>query len=255
MDLKLAGRRAVVIGGARGIGLAISEGFRAEGAHVALCARSSTEVGKAVQRLSAAGGGAEGAAIDVRDEKALAEWLARVAGGGGIDVAVLCASALAMGNAEADWRNSIEIDLLGSVRAITHLRPHLEQAAQRRGDAALVHISTTSVTETAFLAAYGAAKAAVVHYCKSVAKDLAPKKVRVNVVTPGTVYVEGGGWDKVKSVAPERFQAALARNPTGRMASPQEVADAVVFLASPRSSFTTGANLTVDGAITQAVHY
>lgn len=255
MDLKLEGKRAVVIGGSRGIGLAVCEALVAEGAYVALCSRTESEVQAAVASLSSGATTAEGQAIDVRDPDALGQWLDRVASGGGIDIAVLCASALAVGDTETDWQNSIDIDILGSVNAMKLLGPHLEQAAAAGGDASLVQVSTVSVTESVFQGSYGPAKAAVTNYCKLMAKTLAPKNVRVNVVTLGTVFVEGGGWDKVKTAMPDRFEAALARNPMGRMATPEEIADSIAFLSSPRSSFTTGANLVIDGALTHAVHY
>ena len=74
-------------------------------------------------------------------------------------------------------------------------------------------------------------------------------------MSPGTVYFKGGVWNTIEQNTPERYQGALARNPTGRMATPQEIANAAVFLASPASSFTTGSNLIVDGAISSRVNF
>ena len=90
---------------------------------------------------------------------------------------------------------------------------------------------------------------------KGFARQYASKKIRVNVVSPGTVYFKGGVWHMREQNAPNVYQAALARNPTGRMATPQEVANAAVFLASPVSAFTTGSNLIVDGAISNRVNF
>lgn len=255
MDLQLTGKRAVVIGGTRGIGLAVVEALVAEGAHVALCARNGDDVNAVVARLRGASASVEGASVDVTDREALNAWLGEVAAQGGIDVALLCASAQVTGTTPEDWETAINVDLRGSVNAIEGVLPHLEAAAGRNGDAAIVHVSTTAVAETVFTAPYGPMKAAVAHFCKSKAREVAAKKVRLNTVSPGMVYFEGGTWQKVEQFAPERFQFALGRNPTGRMATPAEVAAAVVFLASPRSSFTTGANLTVDGGLTQSVHF
>jgi 3-oxoacyl-[acyl-carrier protein] reductase len=79
--------------------------------------------------------------------------------------------------------------------------------------------------------------------------------VRANVVSPGTVYFKGGVWNVVEEKMPDRYKAALSRNPMGRMGTPQEVANAAVFLVSPRASFITGTNLIVDGAISQRVQF
>ena len=102
---------------------------------------------------------------------------------------------------------------------------------------------------------YGPIKAALVHMAKGLARQYAAKKIRVNVVSPGTVYFKGGVWNMVEQNMPQRYQDTLKRNPTGRMATPQEIANAAVFLASPASSFTTGSNLIVDGAISNRVNF
>ena len=90
---------------------------------------------------------------------------------------------------------------------------------------------------------------------KGLARQYAKKKIRVNVVSPGTVYFKGGVWNTIEQNMPERYNDAMKRNPTGRMATPQEIASAAVFLASPVSGFTTGSNLVVDGAISNRVNF
>jgi 3-oxoacyl-[acyl-carrier protein] reductase len=102
---------------------------------------------------------------------------------------------------------------------------------------------------------YSAVKAALIPYVKNLARDLAPKNVRANLVSPGSIYFEGGVWNMIKDNAPRMYEATLARNPMGRMGRPEEVADAAVYLASARASFITGANLICDGAITQRVGF
>lgn len=255
MDLQLKDKHALVFGGSRGIGLAIVEALVAEGARVSFCARDAGQVDAVVSRLQGKGGNVHGAAVDFADRNATAGWIAVRAEAGGIDVAMLCASALVLGATPDDWAKAINVDIDGTVSAIQALRPHLEASAGRNGDAAIVQISTTAVTETVVTSAYGPAKAAIAHYCKALARELGAKKVRINTVAPGMVYFEGGTWNKVEHAFPDRFAVAIGRNPTGRMGTPQEVAAAAVFLASPRSSFTTGANLIVDGALTQKVHF
>jgi 3-oxoacyl-[acyl-carrier protein] reductase len=87
------------------------------------------------------------------------------------------------------------------------------------------------------------------------ASELAPKHIRVNTVSPGNIYFEGGIWQHIERNLPDLFKKAFDLNPWGRMGSDQEIANAAVFLASPVSSFTTGANLVVDGALTRRVQF
>lgn len=255
MDLELSGKRVAVFGGSRGIGLAIVEAFVDEAAHVAICARNSDEIAEVVNRLASKGASISGKSVDFTDEAGITGWIRELEQEGGIDVAVLCVSALVTGASEEDWRRSVETDLLASVKTIEALTPVLEMAAQRTGDAALVYISTTVAREAVNMSAYGPVKSAMANFCKLKARELAVKKVRVNTVSPGLVYFKGGIWHKLKTLLPDRYAQAIDRSPTGRMATPQEVADAAVFLASPRSSFTTGATLTVDGALTHGVQF
>jgi NAD(P)-dependent dehydrogenase (short-subunit alcohol dehydrogenase family) len=98
-------------------------------------------------------------------------------------------------------------------------------------------------------------KAALIHYAAGLAYQLAGKGIRVNCVSPGNTYFEGGVWHSIKNNNPDLYAQALGLNPTGRMALPEEIARGVVFLASPASSFTTGTNLVIDGALTRGVQY
>jgi 3-oxoacyl-[acyl-carrier protein] reductase len=148
-----------------------------------------------------------------------------------------------------------EIDIMGAVRSFEAARPFMEKAAAANGDAAFLITSSISAAETDGPNSYGALKAAQIHYAKGIARENAPKHVRCNVVSPGTVFFEGGVWGNVKANAPAFFDRMIKANPTGRMATPEEVAAATVFLASPRSAFTTGINMLVDGAISQRVNF
>ena len=174
---------------------------------------------------------------------------------GGIDVLVSNASALVMGANPEAWQQLLNVDILGASAAFEAARPHLERSAAESGDASFVMISSVSAAETQNAQAYGAIKAAMIHYGKGLAKECAKKKIRVNVVSPGTIYFKGGTWNTIEQNAPQMFDATIKRNPLGRMGTPQEIADMTVFLASPVSSFTTGANVIVDGAITSRVNY
>ena len=116
-------------------------------------------------------------------------------------------------------------------------------------------ISSVSAAEADSGGSYGPVKAALIHYAKGLARQYAGRHVRVNVVSPGTVYFEGGVWQMIENSMPDMFKQSMARNPMGRMATPQDIANATVFLASPASSFTTGVNLLVDGAISRRVNF
>ena len=256
MDLQLKGKTAVVTGATRGIGRAIADLFAEEGANVALCARHADQVDETVKSLRAKGVKAFGKAVDIADGPAFKGFIGEAAEAlGGLDIVVSNASALVQGNDEASWKAMFDIDVLGAVRALEAARPHLEKAAAATGDAAFVITSSVSAAETDNASAYGALKAAQIHFAKGVARECAPKKIRCNVVSPGTVFFEDGVWGNVKRNAPAFFEQMIKRNPTGRMATPQEIAAATVFLASPRSSFTTGVNLVVDGAISRRANF
>lgn len=253
MDMNLAGMKAIVTGGTRGIGRATAEQLATEGCHVAICARNTEQIDEAVVALAAKGVKAWGAAADVSDTTALRRWVAAaVEALGGLDIYIANVSALGSASDEAGWRKSFEVDVLGTVIGIEAALPSLERSPA----GAIVVIGTTALVEVVGgVRPYRSVKAALVPYVKTLALNLAAKGVRANMVSPGTIYFKGGTWHKTEQNAPVAFQAALARNPMGRMGTPQEVANAVVFLASPAASFISGTNLIVDGAITQRVQY
>lgn len=256
MDLQLKGKTAVVTGASRGIGRAIAELFADEGANVAICARHADQVAEAVKALESKGVKAYGEAVDIAEGEALKAFVGHAAERlGSLDVLVSNASALVQGGGEDAWRSMFDIDMLGAVRSFEAARPHLEKAAADKGDAAFVITSSISAAETDNPNAYGAMKAALIHFAKGVARENAPKKVRCNVVSPGTVFFEGGVWGNVKENMPGFFEQMIKRNPTGRMATPEEIAAATVFLASPRSAFTTGINMVVDGGISRRANF
>lgn len=252
MDLQLEGRKAIVTGGTRGIGRAIAEVLAEEGADVGICARDPEGVEEALGRLEARGAAAFGRALDVTDAPALEAWVRDAAEAlGGLDIVVPNVSALATGGGEEDWRRSVEVDLMHTRRTLETARPFLTDSDA----AAVVIVSSVSAREASESGdAYGSIKAALIRYAKGRAVSWAPDGIRVNVVSPGTIYVEDGFWGDVEREDPDFFAYMVEENPLGRMGRPGEVARAVAFLASPASSFTTGANLVVDGAITGGVH-
>jgi len=253
MDLGLKGLRALVTGGTKGIGRAIAETLAGEGVDVAICARKADEVASAVAALGKKGVRVTGKAVDVADAEALKAWVeAAAASFGGIDIVVANVSALAIGADEEGWRRGFEVDLMHSVRLVNAALPWLEKSKA----AAIVTISSVSGREIDFAAGpYGAFKAALIHYTQGLAFQLAGKNIRANSVSPGNTYFEGGVWHQIKDGNPQLYETALALNPTGRMGTPQEMANAAVFLASPAASFITGSNLVVDGALTRGVQF
>lgn len=250
MNLGLQNRRVLVSGGSRGIGKAIVQCFLDEGAQVAFCARSASGVAEAEQAF---GERAFGAVVDVTQPAQVEHWIANaVQRLGGLDIIVPNVSALAGGSDLDTWRKAFDTDLLGSVSMVQAALPHLLQSDA----ASVVLISSVSGREVdMFAEPYGVLKAALLHYAKTLSARHAADGIRVNSVSPGNVYFAEGVWGDIERNDPQTFAQSLAANPMGRMATPEEVARATVFLASPAASFTTGTSLLVDGGLTKAVQF
>lgn len=248
MDLKLKGKNALVTGASRGIGLRIARQLTDEGVNVGICARGRSGVDQVVDELSQKGVQVIGDAVDVMDGDALAGWIDSGADRlGGLDIYISNVSAGPSPGLEG-WQKCIDADILGAVRGCEAALPHL-----RKSDTGSIVLITTisGVMSKALRApgilAYGSCKAAVIAYGAQLSKEVAHEGIRVNMVAPGPIYFEGGPWDNIRQHAPQVYEDAVKECVIGRLGTPEEVAAAAVFLASPVSGFTTGQNLHVDG--------
>ncbi len=251
MDLGLSGKKAIVTGGTKGIGRGIVERLLNEGCDVGLCARTEEDVEATVRDLEGVGGKVTGAAVNVRDGDAYKAWLEGTAEElGGCDIFVPNVSAGAGMDSEKNWWKSFEIDLLGTVRGCETLMPKLE--ASDAGSVVAIS-STNALSFFAAPMAYNAVKCAIINYTSQLAEFVAKNNVRVNAVSPGPIYFEGGAWEMIKGAQPDFYKATMRSLPLGRMGTPEEVANVVAFIASPAGSLITGANIVADAGFTKHV--
>lgn len=244
MHISFTRRRVLVTGGSRGIGRSIALGFAAAGADVAICARGVERLRQTEAELRNLGAAVHASACDLADGDAVSTWVDDAAEAlGGLDVLVNNASAFAGTDDEAGWGASLDVDLMASVRASRAALPWMEEAG-----GAIVHVASISgLRSSARTPPYGAAKAALIQYAASQAVALAGRRIRVNCVAPGSIEFPGGIWDERRRKQPELYERVLRGIPSGRMGRPEEVAQAVLFLASDLASWITGQTLVVDG--------
>jgi 3-oxoacyl-[acyl-carrier protein] reductase len=246
MDLGLRGKSAVVTGASKGIGRSIALRLAEEGVGVAICARGEPQLRDTEAELRARSVPVYAAVCDVGDAEALDGFLDTArAKLGGVDILVNNPSGLGFADDEATWQSTLNVDLMAAVRASWKVTPWMDGG----GGGAIIHISSIAGLEAlGFPPSYGAAKAALVSHSKSLALALAPRKIRVNTVAPGSIEFAGGLWAQARQGNPDFYGAVLKTIPWGRMGTPEEVADVVVFLASERASWITGTCIAVDGA-------
>jgi 3-oxoacyl-[acyl-carrier protein] reductase len=244
MQISFKGKRVVVAGGSKGIGRSIALGFASAGADVSICARGQAALDATSAEIRKAGVKAHASQCDLGNKDAIAAYIVSAAEFlGGIDILVNNASGFGGGDDEAGWARGIDIDVMATVRASNAAIPHIE----RNGGVMLNISSISGFGASARAASYAAVKAAVINYTMSQALMLAPKKIRVNAIAPGSIEFPGGLWEERKTSNPQLYAGALNSIPWGRMGRPEEVANAALFLCSDSASWITGQTLTVDG--------
>ena len=252
MDLGLKGLKVILTGGSRGTGRAALEVFASEGCDVGFFSRNQAQIDEAAASYAKHGGKVVARRGDLADLDAYPGLLTEIADElGGCDIFVPSASASGSKLAQ-DWDACYRMDVLGTVRGCEALLPHLEASKH----AAIVILASIAATETFFAPnAFNAIKAALITYSGQLSQAWGPKGVRVNAVSPGPVWFEGGNWDDIRKGAPDMYKTFEAATALGRLGETEDVASAITFLASPRAGWITGTNLVVDGGYTKRVQF
>jgi 3-oxoacyl-[acyl-carrier protein] reductase len=206
-----------------------------------------------VASLGAKGVKASGESVDMADADTYSAWVKRAAEGlGGCDIFISFASAGGGPASEETWRKTFDLDLLATFRGVQAALPFIEKSAH----GSIVAVASTAALEDFFgPQAYNAMKAAVINYASALSQQLAPKGIRVNTVSPGPVFIEGGSWDMIKTHMTPLYDQTLKAVPMGRLGTGEEVAKAIAFMASPACPFMTGTNVVIDGGVTKRVQY
>lgn len=239
------GYRVVVAGGSKGIGRSMALAFAAAGASVSVCARGQGALDEVVREITALGTTVHTQCCDLADAAAIRDFVeASAAAMNGIDVLVNNASGYGFGDNDEAWLADFNVDLMAAVRASRAALPHLAESAH----ASILHTSSIAALRPRPTGpSYAAMKAALSHYTMSQALALAAQRIRVNAIAPGSIEFAGGLWDRCKHEDPVRYAAVLAKIPFGRYGTPEEIAHAALFLASPWAGWITGQTLAVDG--------
>ena len=245
MQISFKGKRAVICGGSRGIGLAIATVLARDGASVSICGRGAESLGQAEKALSVHGGKVHTAACDLGNGPAVAQYVGTAAAAlGGVDILVNNASGFGMKDDEAGWAAGLNVDLMATVRASHAAIPHLER---NKGSSILNISSIAGYSASVRSAPYAAVKCAIINYTQSQALTLSPKRIRVNAIAPGSIEFPGGVWDQRKTTDPKLYEGTLKSIPWGRMGTADEIASVAAFLLSDMAGWVTGQTISVDG--------
>ncbi|MEO0030420.1 MAG: hypothetical protein RIS94_178 [Pseudomonadota bacterium] len=249
MDLELKGKKVILGGATRGISKATARLLAAEGAELGLFSRNGDALDELREELGTKVVTREFTWEDRDGYKAMLTNLAEELGGCDVFIHSISSSGA---NGSADWEASFNLDMLGAVDACETLEPYLEKS----GNGSVVLMSSTAALETFIVPqAFNAIKAAMITYGKQLSQAWAPKGIRVNMISPGPISYGGGNWEGIKAMMPDFYTGIVGQIPFGRMGTPEEVAKAVTFIASPAASYITGANLVIDGGFTKRVQF
>jgi 3-oxoacyl-[acyl-carrier protein] reductase len=251
MDLRLKDKVVLITGGSKGIGLHAALAFAEEGCKIGICARNKKDLLHAASKLQSGNQRVTAVQADVCNPEDSSRFIEQCAAElGGVDILVNNVGGNVGGNlmasSDKDWEKTFAIDLFQTVRMTRLAVPYL----RKRGGGCIVNISSISGWEPQLAATgqYGSSKAALIFLTERLALELVRDKIRVNTVSPGSIICPGGGWDDFRVKKPKAF-AAYVRDgfPMGRLGNPEEVADVILFLASPRANWINGRNISVDG--------
>jgi NAD(P)-dependent dehydrogenase (short-subunit alcohol dehydrogenase family) len=250
VDFDLSGKIALVTGASRGIGLAIAQALAAAGARVVLSSRKQGALEQAAESIRAVGGQVLPIAAHTGDAQAVQQLLQRALGEwGGVDILVNNAGTNPhfgplLTAEESQWEKILQVNLVGYVRMI---KASVESMTSRGGGKIINIASIAGIQAQAGLGVYGVSKAGVLMLTRVLALELADANIQVNAIAPGLIKTR---FSQVLWDTPEIYQDVLKSIPQGRFGTPDEVAGLAVYLASPASSFTTGAVFVVDGGQT-----
>ncbi len=252
MDLELTGKVALVTGASRGIGRAIAEGLAGEGVRLVIAARGVEALEEARQGLEASGAEVLAVPTDVGDDASVTALVSKAREYfGRIDILISNASALAVTGDRASWSASLNVDVMGAVRLVEAVLPMMRD--QRGGT--IVLVSSTSSIEAVPMDDFGytAAKAALNAFAKKLAVVEGANGIRTNALLPGSTEFPGGGWEMMREQNPALYEMVRQSVPSGRLGTPKEIADAAVWLVSPRAGWVNGAALVVDGGQSKVI--
>jgi 3-oxoacyl-[acyl-carrier protein] reductase len=247
MDLGLEGKKAIISGGSRGIGLHTAKLLVNEGCDVAFCARAQSDIDDAVATLNGIrAGAAHGFQTDLESENETRSFAKdAIKALGGVDILVHNASGFDMSGDEAGWMRSFQVDMMAGVRLVEESLPSLKES-----DGASITFVGSMASKFHFgrpPSSYGAAKGAMRVYANELAQYHGRDGIRANVISPGAVWFEGGSWDQRKQENPKFYASVEKAIPLGRLGTADEIARTIAFVASPAGLWINSEHIAADG--------